>query len=81
MIACKTCGTWFRPDNSYRVNCSTACKATAQTKITQERLARFAFMGLPAVEIAEACGATPAGVARALKRYGLYEQWREQRFA
>lgn len=65
-----------------QVNCSERCKEASRRVFTSLQIREIAANGVALNVAAELAGTTgPHRVKKALQRAGLYEQWREQRYA
>jgi hypothetical protein len=81
IFTCAGCGQKFKSyEHDARV-CGIACFADMRRKVDAEKLKRMSFTGAYAWEMAEEFGVHPRIIRKWLQRDGLYEQWKEQRFA
>lgn len=65
-----------------QVTCSERCKEDSRRVFTDVEIREIAANGVALNIAAELAGTTgPHRVTNALKRAGLYEQWRERRYA
>lgn len=81
---CEHCQQSFEtsPRKDRRVRfCSTRCRIDGGRKFTDEQLRSLASGGFFQTQIARECDVDPHRVKREMQLAGLYERWREQRYA
>lgn len=75
------CQTKFKSHEHDAKYCSVDCCAMHRRRVDRDKLKQLAFTGAYAWEIAEALGVQRRVVRKWLRRDGLLEMWREQRYA
>lgn len=83
MIFVCHCGRRFKRAGRRAKNCSIPCRDAKRlpAKMDLRQLRRFVAQGEYISNIARHFNVRQEAVAIYLRRHGLYEQWREQRFA
>jgi hypothetical protein len=76
--ACSQAFKSYEHDAKY---CCVKCRAEDLRSVDAAALKRLAFTGATATEIARELGTSRPAVHAWLRRFGLYEMWREQRYA
>jgi hypothetical protein len=78
---CPTCKGEFKTRDSRQKNCSEWCRNVSSQRIDDARLCVLALRGMTLAEMAQEFNVTAEGVRAAIRRCGLRDVWREQRFA
>jgi transposase len=78
---CHTCGVRFKRDKQNAKHCSNECRSITVRKVTPELLKQYAVTGERQREIAKALGVHENTIKAALRRYGLYREWSQMRYA
>jgi hypothetical protein len=81
IFTCKGCSVQFKSYEHDARYCSIQCLGRSRRAVDGEKLKHFAFTGAHMWDMAEAFGVHRRVVRKWLQRDGLYEQWKEQRYA
>jgi len=81
ILTCERCSRKFKSRKRTARFCGHSCHGAAKRLLDVTALKRLAFSGETVTEIARELGVARASAQKALRRFGLYEMWREQRYA
>jgi hypothetical protein len=81
IFTCAGCGQQFKSYEHDAKVCSIPCFSAMRRKVDGDKLKQLSFAGASVWEMAAEFGVHRQVIRKWLKRDGLYESWKEQRYA